>query len=103
MSTNKNNKNRNKKPSSPKKQQTNDENIIVLQADDGENVRFEFLDLVEYEGNNYVVLLPVDEGDGSEVTILQIEEIDEETDSYFGVDDDEILQAVFKEFKKNCN
>ena len=98
MSTN---KNKNKKPTPPKKQPVNDENIIVLQADDGENVRFEFLDLVEYEGNNYVVLLPVDEGDGSEVTILQVEEIDEETDSYFGVDDEEILQAVFKEFKKN--
>ncbi len=77
------------------------DNIIILQADDGEDVRFEFLDVVEYDGLNYVVLLPVDEGDGSVVTILRVDEIDEETDSYSGVDDEEILQAVFKEFKKN--
>lgn len=39
----------------------NDEldNIIELNDEDGNVVQFEFLDLVELEGEEYVVLLPV--------------------------------------------
>ena len=37
-------------------------NIMTLQAEDGRNVDFEFLDLIEYGGESYVVLLPIDEG-----------------------------------------
>ena len=35
------------------------DNIIVLNDEDGNEVEFEFLDLIEYEGEEYVVLLPV--------------------------------------------
>lgn len=39
------------------------DNIIVLN-DDGNEVEFEFLDLIPYRGKEYVVLLPVsDEAD----------------------------------------
>ena len=34
-------------------------NIIVLNDENGEEIRFEFLDLIEYDGEEYVVLLPV--------------------------------------------
>lgn len=75
------------------------DNIITLQDENGEDVRFEFLDLIEYEGGRYVVLLPEDDTDG-EVIILKVEDLNEEEESYTGVDDDDILNAVFDIFKE---
>ena len=81
-----------------------DENIIVLNDENGEEVKFEFLDLIEYEGEEYVVLLPVlEEGeeDTGEVVILKLEETDsEEEESYVSVDDEEVLMNVFNIFKE---
>ncbi len=85
----------------------NDEldNIIELNDEDGNVVKFEFLDLVELDGEEYVVLLPVvgegEEGDG-EVVILRLESTDEEAgeESYVGVEDEQILSKVFQIFKE---
>ena len=80
------------------------DNIIILNDEDGNEVQFEFLDLVEYEQEEYVVLLPVtEEGeeDLGEVVILKIEDTEsEDEDSYVSVDDDEVLNAVFEIFKE---
>ena len=85
----------------------NDEldNIIELNDEDGNVVKFEFLDLVELDGEEYVVLLPVvgegEEGDG-EVVILRLESTDGEAgeESYVGVEDEQILSKVFQIFKE---
>ena len=81
-----------------------EENIIVLNDENGKEVRFEFLDLIEYDGEEYVVLLPVaEEGeeDSGEVVILKLEEMDsEEEESYVSVDDEEVLNTVFQMFKE---
>ncbi len=77
-------------------------NIIVLNDENGNEVEFEFIDLIEYQDHEYVVLLPVeDDGDG-EVVILQVEEGDEDSDeeAYVSVEDDDILTAVFEIFKE---
>ena len=77
------------------------DNIIVLNDDDGNEVEFEFLDLIPYRGKEYVVFLPVsDEAD--EVVILQLEEADAETESYISVDNELTLQAVFEIFKERA-
>ena len=82
-----------------------DNTIIVLNDEDGKEVKFEFLDLVELDNEEYVVLLPVEaegeESDG-EVVILKLEDSDEDSDqeSYVGVDDEEILNKVFEIFKE---
>lgn len=77
------------------------DNIIILNDDDGNEVEFEFLDLIPYRGKEYVVLLPVsDEAD--EVVILQLEEADDETESYVSVDNELTLQAVFEIFKERA-
>ena len=79
--------------------------IIILNDEDGKEVKFEFLDLVELDDEEYVVLLPVaeegEEEDG-EVVILKLEDTDEDSDeeSYVGVDDEEILNKVFQIFKE---
>ena len=51
------------------------DNIIVLNDEDGNEVEFEFLDLIEYEGEEYVVLLPneEDDEDAGEVLILKLD------------------------------
>ena len=70
--------------------------IITLTDENGEDMDFEFLDLVEYEGKRYAVLLPPEE-----VLILQVEDDrNEENESYVFVDDDDILTAVFDIFKE---
>lgn len=77
------------------------DNIITLNSESGE-VRFEFLDLVEYCGDEFVVLLPVDDPEESgEVVILKLDTVDEdaEEESYIGVEDEDTLQAVFNIFK----
>lgn len=73
-------------------------NIIVLTDDEGNDVEFEFLDTVEYEGNEYIVLMENVE-DTEEVIILKIESLDDENENYVSVDDEETLNAVFKIFK----
>ena len=77
------------------------DNIIVLNDENGEEIEFEFLDLIEYEGEEYVVLLPTDEEDEpGEVVILKLEDTDsEDEESYVSVDDEDVLQAVFEIFK----
>ena len=82
------------------------DNVIILNDEEGNEVKFEFLDLVELDEEEYVVLLPIaeneeDEGDG-EVVILKLEDSDEETEeeSYVGVEDEEILNKVFSIFKE---
>ncbi|MBQ8000113.1 MAG: DUF1292 domain-containing protein [Ruminococcus sp.] len=77
------------------------DSIIILNDEDGNEVEMEYIDLVEYEGKEYIVLLPVEE-DADEVVILLIESYDEETDTevYAPVEDDETLGAVYQIFKE---
>ena len=79
-------------------------NIMTLQAEDGRNVDFEFLDLIEYGGESYVVLLPIDEGEGEEpgkVVILRIDiSGDSDEESYVRVESLPALNAVFGIFKE---
>ena len=73
--------------------------ILTLTDENGQDVNFEYLDCIEYQGVEYLVLMP--EGDESdEVVILEIEPVDEETENYLSVDDEETLEAVFAIFKE---
>ncbi len=81
------------------------DNIITLNDENGNEVKFEFLDLVELDNEQYVVLLPVlEEGeeDDGEVVILKVEDSDEDSDeeSYVSVDDEDTLMQVFNIFKE---
>ena len=79
------------------------DNIIVLNDEDGNEVNFEFLDLVELDGEEYVILLPTDEvsDEPGEVVILQVEDTEsEDEESYISVEDEEVLNKVFEMFKE---
>ena len=78
-----------------------DEKTVILYDENSNEIKFDFLDLIPYRGKEYVVLLPVsDETD--EVVILQLEEVDDETESYISVDNEFTLQAVFEIFKEKA-
>ena len=82
------------------------DNIITLNDEEGQEIKFEFLDLIELDDEEYVVLLPVSEegieDDDGEVVILKLEDTDEESEeeSYVGVEDEEVLSKVFEIFKE---
>ena len=80
-------------------------NIITLKDEEGNEVKFEFLDLVELNNEEYVILLPVTvdgEEEEGEVVILQIEDndADDDEESYISVEDESILNEVFEIFKE---
>lgn len=82
-------------------------NVITLTDSDGSDVDFEVLDIVPYNDHEYAVLLPVDdESDSPEAVILELLEAEEdnEEDMLQGVEDEEILNAVFNLFmEKNVD
>ena len=41
------------------------DNIMILNDENGEEVPFEFLDVIELDGEQYVVLLPVEDEENS--------------------------------------
>ena len=73
--------------------------ILTLTDENGADVDFEYLDCIEYEGKEYLVLLPA-EDDSAEIVILEIEPVDEENENYLAVEDQATLDAVYGIFKE---
>ena len=72
--------------------------IVTFTDENGEDVSFEYLDCIEYEGKEYLVLIPAEE-DSNEIVILEVEPVDEELENYLAVESEEILNAVYAIFK----
>ena len=77
----------------------NEAPLITLEDEEGNEMEFEFLDIVEYEGEEYIVLIENNE-DADEVVILKINPIDDETEEYLSIEDEELLDRLFNIFKK---
>ena len=73
--------------------------ILTLTDENGADVEFEYLDCIEYEGKEYLILLPV-EDEAAEIVILEVEPVDEENENYLSVDDEKTLNAVYDIFKE---
>ena len=58
--------------------------ILTLTDENGQDVEFEYLDCIDYEGKEYLILLPVDE----------------ENENYLAVTDEAVLEAVYGIFKE---
>ena len=79
------------------------DNIVILNDEEGNEVQFEFLDLIEYNEEEYVILLPVEDEiseERGEVVILKVESTSEDEESYVSVEDEEVLNNVFEIFKE---
>ena len=79
-----------------------EEDRIVLTDESGQETEFELLDLVEYQGEEYAVLYPAEAGEEELVHILRVvsEDLDEEEARYEGLEDEELIQAVYKIFRR---
>ena len=73
--------------------------LLTLTDENGVDTDFEFLDCIEYEGTEYLVLIPAEE-DAEELVILQVEPVDEENENYLAVEDETVLDAVYDIFKE---
>ncbi len=79
------------------------EGIIELTDEDGVTNQFEYLTTIQYEGEEYIVLMLVEDeeqdDEEGEVLILKIEK-DPETDEdiYVSVEDENVNQKVFEQF-----
>ena len=73
--------------------------ILTLTDENGADIDFEYLDCIEYQGKEYLVLMPMEE-DSNEIVILEVEPVDEETENYLAVTDEDVLNAVYAIFKE---
>ena len=76
-----------------------EESILTLTDEHGDEIQFEYLDCIEYQGNEYLILMPL-EDESNEIVILEIQPVDEENENYVAVEDEAILDTVYGIFKE---
>ena len=76
-----------------------EESILTLTDENGVDMEFEYLDCIQYQGKEYLILMPLDE-ESAEIVILEIQPVDEENENYVAVEDEAILDAVYAIFKE---
>ena len=77
--------------------QEEESSLLTLTDENGDEVTFEYLDCIEYNGIEYLVLMP-EESD--EIVILEVQPVDEENENYVAVESEDILDAVYGIFKE---
>lgn len=81
------------------------DSIILLNDENGNECRFEFLDLIDYQGREFIVLLSEEEAakEESDVDILEVvpDKNNAELENYLPVEDDAVIEAVFDIFAAN--
>ena len=80
-------------------QEEEQSNILTLTDENGVDTDFEYLDAIDYEGKEYLVLTPMDD-DSGELIILEVQPVDEEIENYLAVEDEATLTAVYEIFKE---
>lgn len=76
-----------------------EESILTLTDENGVDMQFEYLDCIQYQGIEYLILMPLTE-ESAEIVILEIQPVDEENENYVAVEDEAILDAVYGIFKE---
>ena len=74
------------------------ENLLILADENGEKVEFEYLDTVEFNSREYIILYPIDDA-GEEVVILQLIQYEDGSDEFVPVEKEEELNSIFEIFK----
>ncbi|MGN1368639.1 MAG: DUF1292 domain-containing protein [Aristaeellaceae bacterium] len=80
-----------------------EDSFITLSDENGNEVDFLLLDVMEYEGSDYMVLLPLtdeeDEQDEEELFFLHVEKTDE-GEVYSSIEDEALLTAIADAYEK---
>ncbi len=77
--------------------QEEESSILTLTDEHGEDINFEYLDCIEYEGTEYLILMPEE---SNEIVILEVQPVDEENENYVAVESEQTLDAVYAIFKE---
>lgn len=74
---------------------------LLLTDDEGNELECEYLDSIEYQGKEYVILYPLDQDENEgEVIIMEVTAVDEENEEFRTIDDEDLLDAIFEEYMK---
>lgn len=82
--------------------------LITLISEDGEEIEFEILDVIENKAGKFFVLYPYYENsddavnDPGEYYIFEVQEVDGE-EELAEIEDDELLDKLAEEFEKRYN
>lgn len=83
-----------------RQEQTEDDDIVILEDEDGNAVTFRFLELVTVDAKPYAVLLPQDEDDeDAGVVIVEVVDLGMESEHYDAVVDDDLNERIFEQFR----
>ncbi|MBR2283514.1 MAG: DUF1292 domain-containing protein [Ruminococcus sp.] len=78
----------------------NNEDYVTLIDDNGEEVSFEILSVVDYSDRRFAVMLPFDEDDDGVVILELVESDDPDYEDFVSVEDEKLLLDVYEEFKR---
>ena len=73
--------------------------ILTLTDEAGNEIKFEYLDVIEYGGKEYIYLLPA-ESESAEIVVMEIEPVDEDNENYLPIEDEKTLLKAYDLFKK---
>jgi len=77
------------------------DNIIELVDENDNPIRFEHIMTVQYKGEDYILLAPVDpteDMEEDEVLVLKIENDENGEEIYVSIEDDDLVQKVFEKY-----
>ena len=72
--------------------------LIALTDENGNEVVFEILGVLDYDNDEFAVLIE-NKADADEVVIFKIQSLDDENEEFVSINDEELLNKVFELFK----
>lgn len=88
-----------------KDEEMQDDEIIVMVDEDGKEVEFNHIATLDYNDEWYIYVQPVELGDmdDDEMFIFKIEEDENGNDLFTPVEDEDLLDALYQEYLKECD
>ena len=80
-----------------------EEDVVVLQDEDGNDIAFQHIMTFDFEGSFYVALTPekdTEEINNGDVVLLEIMEDEDGSDCYVPIESEEKLDTVWAEFER---
>lgn len=77
-----------------------DDDLILLEDENGNVTRFRFLELVTVDVKPYAVLLPLDDNEDGGVVIVEVVDLGKDTEHYDAVVDDALNERIFEQFRR---
>ena len=74
-----------------------DVDIITLEFDDGAEVECEIMGVFDYDGKDYIALIPLDDSD--DVYLYGYKEVGDDEFELEDIEDDDLFENVVKEFE----